>query len=182
MGKIRRKFDTQFKIQVCQAIEAGTHTVLNICQDHQIQRPVVESWMSRYVSGALTSKSPNRESELARENEKLKAKIGELTMTIDLLKKVEVWKRQQKDVNLSIITAKNLAQFQKPVRPSGSEVRPTTTSRNVIRQQRLKRMLMSGISSRRFRRSLLFMGTAVSMNGQNGNAGSQSTRKRFSGS
>ena len=133
MGKIRRKFDLQFKIQVCQAIEAGTHTVLGICQEHQLQRPTVEAWVTGYVSGALTAKSPSRESELARENEKLKAKIGELTMTIDLLKKMEAWKRQQNAVTSSIITAKNLAQFQKPAKPPASLVPPITTNRNGTR-------------------------------------------------
>ena len=116
MGKIRRKFDIQFKVQVCQAIEAGSHTVLSICQEHQLQRPVVEAWLSRYLAGSLIAKTSNREAELARENEKLKAKIGELTMTVDLLKKMEEWKRQRSAVNSSIITSKNLAQFQKPVK------------------------------------------------------------------
>lgn len=133
MGKIRRKFDIQFKIQVCQAIETGTHTVLSICQDHQLQRPVVEGWMKRYVSGALSAKSGNREAELERENEKLKAKIGELTMTIDLLKKVEAWKRQRIDVNSSIITSKNLAQYREPVKQLASPAPVTTTNRNGTR-------------------------------------------------
>jgi hypothetical protein len=30
MGKIRRKFDIQFKVRVCQAIEAGLHTIAEI--------------------------------------------------------------------------------------------------------------------------------------------------------
>lgn len=46
-----------------------------------------------------------------RENEKLKSKIGELTMTIDLLKKVEAWKKQQTSAASSIITSRNLDQF-----------------------------------------------------------------------
>ena len=131
MGKIRRKFDVQFKIQVCQAIEAGSRTVLSICQDHQLQRPLVEGWLSRYLAGTLNAKSGNREAELLRENEKLKAKIGELTMTVDLLKKVETWKRQNPDVNSSIITSKNLTQFERPAKPLGSPAPVTITKRKV---------------------------------------------------
>ena len=33
MGKIRRKFDVQFKTKVCQSIEAGICTVLDICRE-----------------------------------------------------------------------------------------------------------------------------------------------------
>ena len=133
MGKIRRKFDVQFKIQVCQAIEAGSHTVLNICQEHQLQRPIVEAWLNRYLAGNLITKSSNREAEQAREIEKLKAKVGELTMTVDLLKKMEDWKRQRSAVNSSIITSKNLAQFQKPAKQPESQSPVIITKQRKIR-------------------------------------------------
>jgi hypothetical protein len=105
---------------------------LGICQEHQLQCPTIEAWVTRYVSGALTLGSPSRESELARENEKLKAKIGELTMTVDLLKKMEAWKRQQNAVTSSIITAKNLAQFAKPAKPPASPESGHATSRKTL--------------------------------------------------
>ena len=128
MGKIKRKFDVQFKIEVCQRIESGAYTVLEICREHQLARNVVEGWLRRFASGDLEGKSPSAMKQLEKENEKLKAKIGELTMQIDLLKKMEAWKRQQRNVDTSIITSKNLAQFQKPVDQSGSHSQVTTTS------------------------------------------------------
>ena len=133
MGKIRRKFDVQFKIQVCQRIEAGLQTVAEISRDNQIQRAIVEGWMQRYVAGTLTSRVTDREKELERENEKLKAKIGELTMTVDLLKKMEAWKKQQTSAASSIITSSNVAQFQRPIRPLGLPPQATTTSRKGTR-------------------------------------------------
>jgi transposase-like protein len=133
MGKIRRKFDVQFKTKVCQSIEAGVCTVLDICREHQLQRPVVEGWLKRYTSGTLVAATGNRERELERENEKLRAKIGELTMTIDLLKKVEAWKRQQRSEGSSIITSRNLAQFQKPAKPLALPAPATITGRNGTR-------------------------------------------------
>lgn len=128
MGKIRRKFDVSFKIQVCQRIEAGLQTVAEICRDNQLQRTVVEGWFQRYTAGTLAARSSDREREQEREIEKLKAKVGELTMTIDLLKKVEAWKKQQTSVASSIITSSNLAQFQKPAATLVSPRRATTTS------------------------------------------------------
>ncbi len=133
MGKIRRKFDVSFKIQVCQRIEAGVQTVAEICRDNQIQRSVVEGWVQNYLAGTLTSKANPREKELERENEKLKTKVGELTMTIDLLKKVEAWKKQQTSAASSIITSSNLAQFLKPANPLASPRPATTTNRNGTR-------------------------------------------------
>ena len=128
MGKIRRKFDISFKIQVCQRLEAGLQHMTEICHENQLQRTVVEGWLQRYTAGTLVPKVNDRQKELERENEKLKAKVGELTMTIDLLKKVEVWKKQQTSAASSIITSKNLAQFQKPARPPGLPHPATTTN------------------------------------------------------
>lgn len=129
MGKIRRKFDVSFKTQVCQRIEAGLQTVAEICHENQLQRSVVEGWLQRHTSGALSAKATDRQRELERENEKLKAKVGELTMTIDLLKKMEAWKKQQTSAASSIITSKNLAQFQRPADMLVSPRRATTTNR-----------------------------------------------------
>lgn len=126
MGKIRRKFDISFKIQVCQRIEAGLQTVTEICHENQLQRAVVEGWLNRFTTGTLAPRATDRQKELERENEKLKAKVGELTMTIDLLKKMEVWKKQQTSVGSSIITSKNLAQFERPADVLGSPSRVTT--------------------------------------------------------
>jgi hypothetical protein len=128
MGKIRRKFDISFKIQVCQRLEAGLQHMTEICHENQLQRTVVEGWLQRYTAGTLVPKANDRQKELERENEKLKAKIGELTMTIDLLKKVEAWKKQQTSAASSIITSKNLAQFQRPARPPASPPPATTTN------------------------------------------------------
>lgn len=128
MGKIRRKFDVSFKTQVCQRIEGGVQTVAEVCHENQIQRAVIEGWLQRYTAGGLVPKVTDRQKELERENEKLRAKVGELTMTIDLLKKMESWKKQRINVDSSIITSRNLGQFQKPADTLGSPRRPTTTS------------------------------------------------------
>jgi transposase-like protein len=89
MGRIRRSFDIGFKIQVCEAIDAGEKTVLEICRQYQLQRPVVEGWLRKFVRGELKPKGiESLESQQAREIEKLRAKVGELTMQNDLLKKL----------------------------------------------------------------------------------------------
>ena len=54
-----------------------------------------------------------REKELEREVEKLKAKIGDMAMQIDHLKKLEDFAKRQKKLNTSVVTGLNLAQFKK---------------------------------------------------------------------
>lgn len=112
MGKIKRKFDVQFKAQVVQAIQSGTHTIKDICQEHQLQKQTVARWIERFSEGALVERPSLREKMLEKENDKLKSKIGDLVMQIDLLKKFHQEQERRKSVNSSVITARNLAQFQ----------------------------------------------------------------------
>lgn len=57
-----------------------------------------------------------RERELERENQELKAKIGELVMEVDVLKKMELYAQRLKKLNTSVITASNLDQFKRPAK------------------------------------------------------------------
>lgn len=133
MGKIRRRFDVQFKTRVCEAVRSGMMTVAEVCREYQLSRTAVDRWLAAYDAGTLGARSNTRERELERENEKLKAKVGELTMQIDILKKIEDWKRRERSVDSSIITSENLAQFQRPVPPPESPSRPTTTKKRKTR-------------------------------------------------
>ena len=112
MGKVRRRFSAEFKEQICQQIMSGTD-VREICRDHQIHRQTVEGWLGKYQQGESLAKPTAKEKAQAREIEKLKAKVGEQAMTIDLLKKIQEDLRHRKKENGSVITGKNLAQFQK---------------------------------------------------------------------
>jgi transposase len=127
MGKIRRRFDNQFKTRICEAVRSGMMTVSESCREYQLSRTVVDRWLAAYDEGRLESRPNTRERELERENERLKAKVGELTMQIDILKKIEDWQRRERSVGSSIITAENLVQFRKPAPLPAFPSRPTTT-------------------------------------------------------
>jgi transposase-like protein len=117
MGKIRRKFDIQFKNEVVQAIQSGTFSLNQVCQEHQLSRATVERWLEKAAQGTLTAKPSLREKSLEKEIEKLKAKIGEQVMVIDLLKKFHQELAQKKSADSSVITLRNLAQFQRDAKP-----------------------------------------------------------------
>jgi transposase len=127
MGKIKRSFDVQFKTRVCEAVRSGAMTAAEACREYQLSRTAVDRWLSAFDDGTLGERPNTRERELEREVEKLRAKVGELTMQIDILKKIEDWKRREKSVASSIITSENLARFQRPAKPPASPSRPTTT-------------------------------------------------------
>jgi transposase len=127
MGKIKRSFDVQFKTRVCEAIRSGMMSVAEACRENQLSRTAVDRWLSAFDAGKLDKRPSTRERELERENERLKAKVGELTMQVDILKKIENWQRRERSVASSIITAENLARFQRPAKPPASPSRPTTT-------------------------------------------------------
>jgi transposase-like protein len=128
MGKIRRKFDVQFKIRVAEAIVSGAAEIGPLCREQQLSRTVVERWVARYRDGTLGA-TASRERELERTVEKLQAKIGELTMTIDILKKAATWKQQQRSASSSVISGLNWAPSTPPAKPSDSPSLAITTSR-----------------------------------------------------
>lgn len=114
MGKIRRRFDAEFKREICEAVIAG-QSINELCQDHQLHKGVVERWVEKFQQGEALGRPSAREKALERENEKLKAKIGDLVVQIDLLKKFQQTLRQRRNVDSSVITGKNLGRFQKLV-------------------------------------------------------------------
>ena len=128
MGRIRRSFDVQFKIRVCQAIEAGK-TIPELCREYQLQRAVIEGWLKRYLRGALQANAGDKPGELERENEKLRAKIGELTMQIDALKKLASFKTQPPSERGWIMSGSASDPKGKPQKPVVLLPAPSTTSR-----------------------------------------------------
>jgi transposase-like protein len=116
MGKIRRKFEADYKRQLIAQIEAGAMTVGQAARDQQLSRSLVERWRVQYRNNALVDRPSNRERQLEAENEKLKAKIGDLVMQMEHIKKLQAWVQRQRNAATSVITAKNLDQFRKPAK------------------------------------------------------------------
>ena len=116
MGKIRRKFEAEFKRQLIAQIEAGHKTVAQAAREQQISRSLIDRWRIQYHNNALVDHPSSRERQLEAENEKLKAKIGDLVMQMDHIKKLQAWVQRQRNADTSVITAKNLDQFRKPAK------------------------------------------------------------------
>ena len=91
MGKIRRKFEPEFKRQMVEQVETGQVTMAQAAREYQISRSLIERWRKQYRSNvsALADQPSRQERQLEAENEKLKAKIGDLVMQIEHLKKLQ---------------------------------------------------------------------------------------------
>jgi uncharacterized protein YdaT len=74
---------------------------------------LIEYWKKRRREGKLDDQTTSRERQLERENRELKAKVGELVMQLEHVKKLQRWVRQNKSADTSVITAENLDQFRK---------------------------------------------------------------------
>ena len=116
MGKIRRKYETEFKRQLVAQIEAGTLSARDAARQHQLSRSLIEYWRDQYRNNTLVERPSRRERELEAENEKLKAKIGDLVMQMDHIKKLQAWVQRNKNADISVITAKNWDPFRKPAK------------------------------------------------------------------
>lgn len=112
MGKMRRKFEVGFKRQVVEEIEAGLLTTAEAARKHDISQGVIDRWKVKYSDGTLTERPSTEEKRLRAENERLKLKVADLTMQVDLLKKMEDYARRQKSADTSVITSRNLAVYR----------------------------------------------------------------------
>ena len=116
MGKVRRKFDAAFKIGIVQEILSGQTTQSKACRDHKLSPTIVRRWIEKHQTGQPIDDRPSpRERHLEEENRRLKAKIGDLVMQIDVLKKLDDFVRQRKRETSSVVTASNLAPLRKDV-------------------------------------------------------------------
>jgi len=111
--KKRRKFEAGFKRQLLAQIASGQISISDAGRAHDVSPSLIYYWQKQQMKGSLTDGPTVREKELERDVEKLKAKIGDMAMQIDHLKKLEDFARRQKKLNTSVVTGLNLAQFKK---------------------------------------------------------------------
>ncbi len=113
MGRIRRKFSAEFKAQVAQTVISGQMTQSSAAREHDIGPSLVKKWVEAYSQGHQFADKPTaRERQLEAEVKKLQAKVGQLVMDIDLLKKFDTYVQQRKKLATCVVTAKNLDQLR----------------------------------------------------------------------
>ena len=116
MGKIRRKFDSEFKRKVVAEIATGATTLRSAARQYDISPTVIKFWQKHLAEGTLRESRTSRERDLEKQVQALKTKIGDLVMEIDTLKKMEAYAQRLRKLNTSAVTASNLHQFKGPAK------------------------------------------------------------------
>ena len=89
MGKKYRSYSTEFKRELIARIDSGELSLLEASREHDLAHSLVEKWRKRIHEGTLGERSTSREKQLERELDQYKKKVGELTLQVDLLKKLQ---------------------------------------------------------------------------------------------
>jgi transposase-like protein len=113
MGKIRRKFEVEFKRRLIEQIKTGEMTPSQAAREYQISPSVIQRWRTQYGASQLVDRPSSRERALEAENQRLKAKVGDLVMQIDHLKKLQRWLERNRNVDTAVITGKNWDRYRK---------------------------------------------------------------------
>jgi transposase-like protein len=104
MGIYRRKYSTEQKEEIVQALLTGQNAI-QLGREHNISPVLIQRWKRQYLDGELDRKSNDQAiNRLKKEIAKLEQMIGKLTMENYLLKKEQEYLIQQKREDSSIIT------------------------------------------------------------------------------
>ncbi len=116
MGKVRRKFNEEFKANLVNQIQSKKFTVSAAARKYQISSGLVYTWIKKYSDinpANIPARQSAREKELERENALLKEKLADLFMQVELLKKAEDWVANKKNATSLIYTSSNWARYKK---------------------------------------------------------------------
>ena len=91
MKKQRRKFTKEFKLKVILEALKERSTVKELCQKYELYPTQISNWKQAFLDKAMSTMDAKDlkevESDNQQEKEKLYAKIGQLQMELDYLKK-----------------------------------------------------------------------------------------------
>ena len=86
----RKRHEPEFKARVALEALKGVKTIQQIAKEYDVHPVQVSEWKKVMIAGASEAFGPGRgrmaEEDFDREREKLRAKIGELTIDVDFLR------------------------------------------------------------------------------------------------
>ena len=113
MGKQRRKYSKELKMELVEKILAGRET-LEVARDEGISPSLINKWKSEYMEGKFHGTSAtDSERKLKAKNCELEQMVGKLTMENYILKKEKEFIARAKKDSSSIVTGANLDQFRR---------------------------------------------------------------------
>jgi transposase-like protein len=113
MSKKRRSFPVELKQFIVREIETGALSLSGAARKYEVSPTAIIRWRDKSRAGELTDNPSAKEKALEKEVRELKEKVGDLTMQIDLLKKVEAYGQRLRKLDSCTITGLNWEQFRK---------------------------------------------------------------------
>jgi len=91
MEKEFQRWTAKRKVELLLQLIRGEKKLVEVCREHDLKQPEVETWMDTFVKGGERSLKARAEDEQAlheAEVRELRAKIGELVLELDARKKL----------------------------------------------------------------------------------------------
>ena len=101
-----RSFSNDFKREIVALIENGAMSISEVSRKNDISPSLIDRWRKQIKANSLQDKPTIKEKQLEKELDKYKKKVGELTLQVDLLKKLNSDLALMKKLNGLIITGR----------------------------------------------------------------------------
>ena len=92
MGKQRKKWATDTKEQIVLAVLGGQLSVAEAARQHGVNESLIHTWKAQFLEAGRArlagDRQADRQTELSRENERLKVLVGEKELALQIAKKV----------------------------------------------------------------------------------------------
>jgi transposase-like protein len=108
LGKIKRKFDIEFKKQLVALVDSGQATLSQVAAEHQISAGLIVKWRRQIREGSLVAGPTSREKALEAELTRYRELCGKQAFEIDLLKKIHEDLRRSREERQSVVTSSTL--------------------------------------------------------------------------
>ena len=112
MKKKYRSFDEEFRRQVVSRIDSGEVTKSAAAREYQLSPSLIERWRQQIHDGTMGTRPTRKEKQLERDLERYKKKVGELSIQVDLLKKIQETSASMRKSSGYVVTGR-------PVAPNG---------------------------------------------------------------
>ena len=108
-----RRFDEDFKRDVVARIDSGAVTQAEVARDHSLSPSLIDRWQKQIHDGTMRPRPSAREKQLERELDIYKKKVGELSVQVDLLKKLKETSSGMRKSNGYVVTGAQSARLRK---------------------------------------------------------------------
>lgn len=101
-----RKYSSEFKRNLIMQIDNGQFTAAEAARENHLSPSLIDKWRKQIHDGTFQDKPTAREKQLEKERDQYMKKVGELTLQIDLLKKLNEYMERKRKLDGSVITGR----------------------------------------------------------------------------